>query len=79
MQKASELNINVFTYKWLEAVWEKNIKDFVPANDTIFLKHKCPVFLNLTITSINLSKQDEDKVMRLVNENGGVSELCIIL
>ena len=73
MQEATEKNIKIFTYQWILEIWEANLKKFVSADDSKFLKFKCPVFFKLIITTTNLSKNSEKEIKLLISENGGVS------
>lgn len=70
-EKASEKKIQIFSGSWLDAVWEENQTGFIKASDPIFNTHRCPVFMNLVVTSTGLSKRRKDEVKRLINENGG--------
>lgn len=38
----------------------------------MFDKYKCPVFMNLIVTSTNLSKRQKEEIKNLINNNGGV-------
>jgi len=35
------MKIPIMTKKWIEAVWEANLKQVIKANDKIFDKYKC--------------------------------------
>lgn len=61
------------TKKWVEAVWEANLKQVVSASDKVFDKYKCPVFMNLIVTSTNLSKRQKEEIKHLIHDHGGVS------
>ncbi|KAJ8669240.1 hypothetical protein QAD02_000499 [Eretmocerus hayati] len=54
-EEAAELRIKIVTIEWLKFVWER----------------KCPVFLNLIVTNVNLSTRQTEEVQRLVHDNGG--------
>ncbi|KAI4502718.1 hypothetical protein M0802_001762 [Mischocyttarus mexicanus] len=70
-ERAVELKIPVVTKDWVIAVWEENLNNFIEANDPIFDKYKCPVFMNLVVTSTNLSKRQKEEIKNLINDNGG--------
>jgi len=61
------------TKKWIEAVWSTNLKQVVKADDKIFDKYKCPVFMNLVVTSTNLPKRQKEDIKHLIHDHGGVS------
>lgn len=61
------------TKDWVKAVWEANLNEVVKADNKIFDKYKCPVFMNLVVTSTNLSKRQKEEVKRLIYDHGGVS------
>lgn len=73
LKRAVEIGIKIVTIDWIESVWITNLKDNIPASDKVFNKYKCPVFLNLIVTSTNLPKHKKEEVKRLVNSHGGVS------
>ncbi|XP_023318938.1 DNA topoisomerase 2-binding protein 1-A isoform X3 [Trichogramma pretiosum] len=70
-ERAAELKIKVVTQDWVESVWDTNLTSMRPASDAVFDKYKCPVFLNLVVTSTNLNKRDKEDVKRLIITNGG--------
>ncbi|OAD60789.1 DNA topoisomerase 2-binding protein 1-A [Eufriesea mexicana] len=70
-ETAIGMKIPIFTKEWVEAVWETNLTNFVKADDSIFVKYKASVFLNLVVTSTNLPKRQKDEIKRLINNNGG--------
>ena len=76
-QRAIELNICIVTYQWIKSVWETNLKDYIPAKDKVFDEFKCPVFLNLVVTSTNLNKKIKEDVKKMINQNGGVSSFLL--
>lgn len=61
------------TKEWVEAVWEANLKQVVNAKDQIFDKYKCPVFMNLIVTSTNLPRRQKEEIKSLIHNHGGVS------
>lgn len=67
------MKIPVMTKEWIEAVWEANLNEMIKADDKIFDKYKCPVFMNLVVTSTNLHKRQKEEVKRLIHAHGGVS------
>lgn len=67
------MKIPIMTKEWIEAVWEINLKEVVKADDKMFDKYKCPVFMNLTATSTNLSKRQKQEIKQLIHDHGGVS------
>ncbi|XP_012528474.1 DNA topoisomerase 2-binding protein 1 isoform X2 [Monomorium pharaonis] len=69
---AVEMKIPVMTKEWIEAVWETNLKEIVKADDKIFDKYKCPVFMNLVVTSTNLHKRQKEEVKCLIQNYGGI-------
>ncbi|KOC70830.1 DNA topoisomerase 2-binding protein 1-A [Habropoda laboriosa] len=71
-ETAIDLGIPIFTKEWVEAIWEANLKDFVKADDTRFHKYKASVFLNLVVTSTNLSRRQKEEIKHLINDNGGI-------
>ncbi|KAI4486795.1 hypothetical protein M0804_006165 [Polistes exclamans] len=70
-ERAVELKIPVVTKDWVIAIWEENLNNFIEAKDPIFDKYKCPVFMNLVVTSTNLSKRQKEEIKNLINSNGG--------
>ncbi|KAL0125656.1 hypothetical protein PUN28_004619 [Cardiocondyla obscurior] len=70
-EAAAEIKIPVMTKAWIEAVWEANQEEFVQADDKIFRKYICPVFMNLTVTSTNIHKQQKEEIKRLIHDHGG--------
>lgn len=72
IQKSIERGIPVMTERWIEAIWEANVKEFVRFDDSRFDQYKCPVFMNLIVTSTNLSKHQKEAAKKAINENGGV-------
>ncbi|KMQ95888.1 dna topoisomerase 2-binding protein 1-like protein [Lasius niger] len=68
---AIEMKIPIMTKEWIKAVWEANLKNVIQANDKIFDKYKCPVFMNLIVTSTNLSKRQKEEIKRLIHDHGG--------
>jgi len=67
------MKIPIMTKKWIESVWEANLKQVIKADDKIFDKYKCPVFMNLVVTSTNLHKRQKEEIKRLIQDHGGVS------
>jgi len=67
------MKIPIMTRKWIEAVWEANLKQVIKADDKIFDKYKCPVFMNLVVTSTNLNKRQKEEIKHLIQDHGGVS------
>jgi hypothetical protein len=78
LKRAVELGIKIVTIDWLKSVWETNLKEPTPATDSIFDKYKCPVFLNLIVTSTNLNKRQKDDIKRIINSHGGVCNFHLI-
>ncbi|TGZ37603.1 DNA topoisomerase 2-binding protein 1 [Temnothorax longispinosus] len=70
-ETAIEMKIPIMTKEWIEAVWEANLKKVVKADDKIFDKYKCPVFMNLVVTSTNLHKRQKEEIKRLIHDYGG--------
>lgn len=69
--KSSEKGIPIIHSSWLAAVWEASLAEDVSNNSDQFLAHKLPIFANLSITTSGIGKRDKQKIMKLVNENGG--------
>lgn len=67
------MKIPIMTREWIEAVWEANLKEVIKADDETFNKYKCPVFMNLVVTSTNLQKRQKDEIKCLIHNHGGVS------
>jgi hypothetical protein len=67
------MKIPIMKKEWINAVWEANLKEVIKADDNIFDKYKCPVFMNLTVTSTNLPKRQKEEIKRLIHDHGGVS------
>jgi len=67
------MKIPIMKKEWINAVWKANLKEVIKADDNIFDKYKCPVFMNLTVTSTNLSKRQKEEIKRLIHDHGGVS------
>lgn len=67
------MKIPIMSKEWIEAVWEANLKEVIKADDKIFDKYKCPVFMNLIVTSTNLHKRQKEEIKRLIHDHGGVS------
>lgn len=74
-KRAVELGIKIVTLDWVKAVWDTNIKESISAVDSTFEKFRCPVFLNLVVTSTSLNKREKEDIKKLINSNGGVSIL----
>lgn len=70
-ERAVELKIPVVTKDWVAAVWEENLNNFIKADDKAFDKYKCPVFMNLVVTSTSLPKRQKEEIKNLINSNGG--------
>ncbi|XP_072746156.1 DNA topoisomerase 2-binding protein 1-A isoform X2 [Anoplolepis gracilipes] len=70
-EAAIEMKIPIMMKEWIEAVWEANLKKVTQANDKIFDKYKCPVFMNLIVTSTNLPKRQKEEIKCLIQDNGG--------
>ncbi|XP_015175176.1 PREDICTED: DNA topoisomerase 2-binding protein 1 isoform X3 [Polistes dominula] len=70
-ERAVELKIPIVTKDWVIAIWEENLNNFIEAKDPTFDKYKCPVFMNLVVTSTNLSKRQKEEIKNLINSNGG--------
>ncbi|KAH0952086.1 hypothetical protein HN011_008630 [Eciton burchellii] len=68
---ATEMKIPIMKKEWINAVWEANLKEVIKADDNIFDKYKCPVFMNLTVTSTNLPKRQKEEIKRLIHDHGG--------
>ncbi|XP_014482988.1 PREDICTED: DNA topoisomerase 2-binding protein 1-A isoform X2 [Dinoponera quadriceps] len=68
---AIDMKIPIMTKDWVNAVWDANLNEVVKADDEVFSKYKCPVFMNLVVTSTNLSKQQKEEVKRLIHDHGG--------
>ncbi|XP_017886293.1 DNA topoisomerase 2-binding protein 1 isoform X2 [Ceratina calcarata] len=68
---AMDMKIPIVTKKWVEAIWEENLKHFTKPDDEIFDKYKAPVFLNLIVTATNLQKRQKEELKRLIGDNGG--------
>ncbi|KAL6258449.1 hypothetical protein P5V15_010405 [Pogonomyrmex californicus] len=71
-EAAIEMKIPIMTKQWIEAIWEANLKKVIKADDKIFNKYKCPVFMNLIVTSTNLSKRQKEEIKRLIHDYGGI-------
>lgn len=69
---AIEMKIPIMSKEWIEAVWEANLKEVIKADDKIFDKYKCPVFMNLIVTSTNLHKRQKEEIKRLIHDHGGI-------
>ncbi|XP_011293163.1 DNA topoisomerase 2-binding protein 1 [Musca domestica] len=63
--------IPVMHVDWVQRVWERSCAAQVSATDEEFDKYKLPIFFGTNITCTGLDSEKKDKVMRLVNENGG--------
>ncbi|KAJ8681698.1 hypothetical protein QAD02_017490 [Eretmocerus hayati] len=70
-ERAVGLGIKIVTIDWVKSVWETNLTETIPATDSQFEKHKCPVFFNLVVTTTNLSKRQKEEVRKLISDNGG--------
>ncbi|XP_011866675.1 PREDICTED: DNA topoisomerase 2-binding protein 1 isoform X2 [Vollenhovia emeryi] len=70
-EHAVEMKIPIMTKEWIEAVWEINLKEIIKADDKIFDKYKCPVFMNLVVTSTNLHKREKEEIKRSIHGHGG--------
>ncbi|XP_015119451.1 DNA topoisomerase 2-binding protein 1 isoform X2 [Diachasma alloeum] len=70
-EKAMEDGIKVYTKDWIFAVWETNLKDYIPATDGSFDKYQVPVFMNLVVTSTNIPKDEKDELKKIIEQNGG--------
>ncbi|RLU18231.1 hypothetical protein DMN91_008587 [Ooceraea biroi] len=68
---ATEMKIPIMKKEWINAVWEANLKEVTKANDKMFDKYKCPVFMNLIVTSTNLPKRQKEEIKRLIHDHGG--------
>ncbi|XP_011139690.1 DNA topoisomerase 2-binding protein 1-B isoform X2 [Harpegnathos saltator] len=68
---AIEMKISIMTKDWVKAIWEANLNEIVKADDKMFDKYKCPVFMNLIATSTNLSKRQKEEVKHLIHSHGG--------
>ncbi|XP_025266640.1 DNA topoisomerase 2-binding protein 1-A isoform X3 [Camponotus floridanus] len=68
---ALKMKIPIMKKEWVEAVWEENLKNVTQANDKMFDKYKCPVFMNLIVTSTNLPKRQKEEIKRLIHDHGG--------
>ncbi|KYM95649.1 DNA topoisomerase 2-binding protein 1-A [Cyphomyrmex costatus] len=71
-EKAVEMKIPIMTKEWIEAVWKANLKEVIKADDKIFYKYKCPVFMNLVVTSTNIHKRQKEEIKRLIHNHGGI-------
>jgi len=67
------MKIPVMTKEWIEAVWKANLKEVIKADDKIFDRYKCPVFMNLIVTSTNIQRRQKEEIKRLIQQHGGVS------
>ncbi|XP_076674457.1 mutagen-sensitive 101 isoform X2 [Andrena cerasifolii] len=70
-EMATDMKIHIVTKEWVEAVWEKNLKDFVKADDGMFNKFKAAAFFNLVVTSTNLPRRLKYEIKHLINNHGG--------
>ncbi|KAG5323618.1 TOPB1 protein, partial [Pseudoatta argentina] len=71
-EKAIERKIPVMTKEWIEAVWKANLKEVIKADDKIFDRYKCPVFMNLIVTSTNIQRRQKEEIKRLIQQHGGI-------
>ncbi|XP_011691670.1 PREDICTED: DNA topoisomerase 2-binding protein 1 isoform X2 [Wasmannia auropunctata] len=71
-EAAIEMKIPIMTKEWIKVVWEANLKEMIRADDKSFDKYKCPVFMNLIVTSTNLPKRQKDEIKQLIHEHGGI-------
>ena len=67
------MKIPVMTKEWIEAVWKENLKEVIKADDKIFDRYKCPVFMNLIVTSTNIQRRQKEEIKCLIQQHGGVS------
>lgn len=67
------MKISIVTYEWVNSVWETNLENYVPATEKVYDKYKCPIFLNLIVTTTSLPKTNKELVKQLINNNGGVN------
>lgn len=73
IQGAIEMKIPIMSKDWIQAVWEANLNEVVKADDKMFDKYKCQVFMNLVVTSTNLPKRQKEEIKCLIYDHGGVS------
>ncbi|XP_018314729.1 DNA topoisomerase 2-binding protein 1-B isoform X3 [Mycetomoellerius zeteki] len=71
-ERAIEMEIPIMTKEWIEAVWKANLKEIIKADDKIFDKYKCPVFMNLIVTSTNIQRRQKEEIKRLIHQHGGI-------
>ncbi|XP_018339764.1 PREDICTED: DNA topoisomerase 2-binding protein 1-A isoform X3 [Trachymyrmex septentrionalis] len=71
-EKAIEMKIPVMTKEWIEAAWKANLKEVIKADDKIFDRYKCPVFMNLIVTSTNIQRRQKEEIKRLIQQHGGI-------
>ncbi|XP_012256497.2 DNA topoisomerase 2-binding protein 1-A isoform X1 [Athalia rosae] len=71
-EAAIEAKIPIMTEEWVTAVWEASLVENVRATSSRFDKYKCPVFMNLVVTSTNLSKRRKEQIEQLIHAHGGV-------
>ncbi|XP_027851620.2 DNA topoisomerase 2-binding protein 1-B isoform X1 [Aphis gossypii] len=69
--KAIENGINIMTEEWVDAVWEESLICNIVATETKFDKYKCPPFYKLEITTSGLEGKDREKLITLIDANGG--------
>ncbi|XP_046481485.1 DNA topoisomerase 2-binding protein 1 isoform X1 [Neodiprion pinetum] len=70
-EKAVEQKIPVMTENWVTAIWEASLVENIRATSSRFDEYKCPVFMNLVVTSTNLSKRKKE-IKQLITDNGGI-------
>ncbi|XP_034950082.1 DNA topoisomerase 2-binding protein 1 isoform X2 [Chelonus insularis] len=70
-ERAAEVGISIYTDEWVHKVWEMNLTSFIKATEPIFDQYKCPIFLNLVVTTTNLGKRQKEEVRKFITENGG--------
>lgn len=61
------------TEQWVNAVWEASLVENVRATSSRFDEYKCPVFMNLVVTTTNLSKRKKLEIKESISAHGGVS------
>ncbi|XP_030379204.1 DNA topoisomerase 2-binding protein 1 [Scaptodrosophila lebanonensis] len=71
-EHATLSNVPVMHVDWVQCVWDRSCVDVdINATNTEFDKYRLPTFFGTNITCSGLESSVKDKIMRLVNENGG--------
>ncbi|XP_068139660.1 DNA topoisomerase 2-binding protein 1 [Drosophila tropicalis] len=74
-EQATLNGIPVMHIDWVKCVWDRSRrkgKEFLQASDDEFASYRLPTFFGANITCSGLDSTRKDKVMRLVNDNGGI-------